>query len=125
MKNLISLLIIALLSLPQVRAAGPDNEDLVKKAMSVVDESARRANEADTTEKKISYASVLPVPDEKNVVITFTINADNRIHVVDVKGGYAFIDHYIKTSLEGKEIVTESAIPGINYIMTVKLPASV
>ena len=68
---------------------------------------------------------VIPAPDEKNVVITFTINEDNKIHVVDVKGGYAFLNHYIKSSLEGKVIKTENALPGINYVMAVKLPTSV
>lgn len=58
-------------------------------------------------------------------MITFTINEDNKIHVVDVKGGYAFLNHYIKSSLEGKVIKTENALPGINYVMAVKLPTSV
>ena len=59
------------------------------------------------------------------MVITFTIDEQNKIHIVEVQGGYAYINHYIKTSLEGKEIKTENAIPGINYVMTVKLPTSV
>lgn len=126
MKNLITLAFIFLMGFSVVKADGPSTDELMKKAISVVDEAARRSySQQDSTEaKKISYAAVMPAADEKNVVITFTINTDNKIHVVDIKGGYAFLTHYIKTSLEGQEIKTESAIPGINYVMAIKLPAS-
>jgi hypothetical protein len=106
-------------------ACEPEGEDLVKKAQSVVEEVAQRNYSGQEGEKKISYASVYPQADENNVVITFTIDEHNKIHVLRVQGGYALLNHYIKTSLEGKELKTENAIPGINYVMTVKIPASV
>ncbi len=125
MKNIFALLIIFLAGFTVAKAGGPDGEDILQKAISIIDEASRRSYSKDSADvKKISYASVLPVADEKNVVVTFTINTENKIHVVDVRGGYAFINHYIKTSLEGKEINTENAIPGINYMMAIKLPAS-
>ncbi len=107
-------------------ASNKEVDNLLDCAATVVDESVQHTyTNGQQGDKKISYASVLPAPDEKNVVITFTINEENKIHVVDVKGGYAFINHYIKSSLEGKVINTENAIPGINYVMAVKLPTSV
>ncbi|MFI5172332.1 MAG: hypothetical protein ACHQFW_08065 [Chitinophagales bacterium] len=130
MKNLFALILVFMTGFSIGKACdpnGPDGEDLLKKATSIVDEATQQSFSSCGTsaDKKISVASVLPLPDEKNVVITFTINEENKIHVVEVQGGYAFINHYIKTSLEGKEIKTENAIPGINYVMTVKLPTSV
>ncbi|MBK7441062.1 MAG: hypothetical protein IPL12_10695 [Bacteroidetes bacterium] len=126
MKKLITLLLVIFTGLSVAKACDePDNEDLVKKAAAIIDETAHQQYAKSEGEKKISTASVLPKPDEKNVVITFTIDEQNKIHVVEVQGGYAFINHYIKTSLEGKEIKTENAIPGINYMMSVKLPTSV
>lgn len=129
MKNLLVLLLVFLAGFSDGNACihdGPEGEDLLMKAISVVEETTEKSfSQSCTTEKKISIASVMPLPDEKNVVITFTIDEENKIHVVEVQGGYAFINHYIKTSLEGKVIKTENAIPGINYVMTVKLPTSV
>ena len=125
MKKLFTVLLILITSVSVTRACdGPEGENLINKATSIVDEAAKQQY-CNSGEKKISYASVLPKPDEKNVVITFNIDEQNKIHVVDVKGGYAYINHYIRTSLEGKEIKSENAIPGIDYVMTVKLPTSV
>ena len=126
MKNLIAIVFVMLTGLSVVLAGGPESDDLLNAATCVVDETAQRSySTSQSGEKKISYASAIPAPDEKNVVITFTINEHNKIHVVDVKGGYAFLNHYIKSSLEGKVIKTENALPGINYVMAVKLPTSV
>jgi len=125
MKKLIAILFLTSLGLTTVLADDECNEDLIKKAASIVDEIAQKQYSKTEGEKKISYASILPKADEKNVVITFTIDENNKIHIVEVLGGYAYINHYIKTSLEGKAIKSENAIPGINYVMTVKLPTSV
>lgn len=126
MKNLIAIIFVLLTGVSVAIAGGPECDDILKAAASAVDETVQQSyTSGHSGEKKISYASVLPAPDEKNVVITFTINEDNKIHVVEVKGGYAFINHYIKSSLEGKVIKTENALPGINYVMAVKLPTSV
>ena len=103
----------------------PDGEDLLKKASAIVEETSQRTYCGQETEKKISYASVYPKADENNVVITFTIDEQNKIHVLNVQGGNTLLNHYIKTSLEGKELKSENAIPGINYVMTVKIPTCV
>lgn len=129
MKNLFVLLLVFIAGLSIGNACiydGPGDEDLLRKALSVVEETTQQSfSNSSCADKKISVASVLPLPDDKNVVITFTIDEENKIHIVEVQGGYAFINHYIRTSLEGKVIKTESAIPGINYVMKVKLPTSV
>lgn len=127
MRKLFAFLLCFSLGFFTARAEGPtDGEDLLRKVLSVVEETAQQnAAQANVTDKRMSYASVMPQPDEKNVVITFTVNADNKIHVVNVQGGYAYINHYIKSSLEGKQINTDNAIPGINYVMTIKLPTTV
>ena len=126
MKKLITLTLVLLTGISVTFAcAGPEGEDLIRKAATIVDENAQQQYCKPEGKKEISYASVMPAADEKNVVITFTIDEQNKIHIVEVQGGYAYINHYIKTSLEGKEIKTENAIPGINYVMTVKLPTSV
>lgn len=125
MKKLFIILILTFTGLTASYGFTADGEDLIKKAAALVDEIAHQQYSNNGTEKKISYDSVIPKPDDKNVVITFTIDESNKIHIVEVLGGYAYINHYIKTSLEGKEIKTENAIPGINYVMTVKLPQSV
>lgn len=106
-------------------AVSTDGEDILRKAAMIVEETSRQQYAGQETDRKVSYEKVLPDPDEKNVIITFTIDELNRIHVVDVQGGYAYINLYIKSTLEGKSIKTESAIPGINYVMAIKLPASV
>jgi len=100
-----------------------DGEEILRKATMVAEETSRQYAGKET-ERKVSYDGVLPAPDEKNVIITFTIDELNRIHVLDVKGGYAYVTLYIKSALEGKALKTESAIPGINYMMAIKLPAS-
>ena len=105
-------------------ASGPEGEELLRKAALAVEETSQQKYSGKEAERKTSIDTLLPKPDEKNVVITFTIDELNRIHVVDVQGGYAYINLYIKSSLEGKALKTESAIPGINYVMAIKLPAS-
>jgi len=125
MKNITALLLLFFAGFVSGYACSNDGEDLVKKAQSVVEETAQRHYSQQEGEKKISYASVYPQADQNNVVITFTIDEQNKIHVLNVQGGYALLNHYIKTSLEGKELKSENAIPGINYVMTVKIPASV
>lgn len=72
---------------------------------------------------KISYDEELR--DNRAVTIVFTLDETNKIHVLHVSGGYNLVTQYIKNSLEGKEIHSENAIPGINYLMTIKLPAAV
>jgi hypothetical protein len=125
MKKVLSILFLTFISLTAVVASTANGEELIKKATAIVDESAQKQYSKTEGEKKISCGSVLPKADDKNVVITFTIDENNKIHIVEVLGGYAYINHYIKTSLEGKAIKSENAIPGINYVMTVKLPTSV
>ncbi len=125
MKNFAVILLLFFSGFASGYACDPDGEDLVKKAQACVEEAAQRKYSQQEGEKKISYASVYPKADENNVVITFTIDEQNRIHVLNVEGGYALLNHYIKTSLEGKELKSENAIPGINYVMTVKIPNSV
>ncbi len=63
--------------------------------------------------------------DDKSVTIVFTVDDKNRIHVLHVEGGYNLLTQYIMDSLEGKELKSENAIPGINYIMKVKFNDSV
>lgn len=78
------------------------------------------------TEDNQSKASYVPLPpDARSLVITFTVNEENKIHILEVRGGYAQLNQYLRNSLEGKELKSDSAIPGMNYVMTVKLPATV
>lgn len=116
-------ILILLLASQSLMAMTRDGEDLLRKAAAIVEETNRQYAGSEQ-ERKVSMATVLPEPDDKNVIITFTIDELNRIHVVDVKGGYAYVNLYIKSSLEGKAIKSDSAIPGINYVMAIKLPAS-
>ena len=125
MKNITAFLLLFFAGFASGYACSNDGEDLIKKAKAAVEETAQKTYCNQEGGKKISYASVYPQADENNVVITFTIDEQNKIHVLDVQGGYALLNHYIKTSLEGKELKSENAIPGINYVMTVKIPASV
>lgn len=120
----LTLTLIALAFTGNVFAGNPEGEDLLRKAAIVVEETSQQTYSGKETSRKVSIDTLLPDPDEKNVIITFTIDELNRIHVVDVKGGYAYINLYIKSSLEGKALKTESAIPGINYVMAIKLPTS-
>ncbi len=126
MRKLALLLLILSIGGRTVFAGGPDcdGEDLLRKAQLIVDETTRQQYSGQESERKVSIAGILPEPDANNVIITFTVDELNRIHVLDVKGGYAYINLYIKSSLEGKAIKTESALPGINYVMAIKLPAS-
>lgn len=126
MRKLTLLLLLLSIGSLSVFAAGPDcdGEDLVRKAQLIVDETAKQHYSGQETDRKASIAEILPQPDANNVIITFTVDELNKIHVLDVKGGYAYINVYIKSSLEGKAIKAESALPGIQYVMAIKLPAS-
>lgn len=124
LKNIATFLLLFLAGFVTGYACEGDGEDLIKKATSIVEETAQKSYSQEA-EKKISYASVYPQADENNVVITFTIDEENKIHILEVKGGNALLNHYIKTSLEGKELKTENSIPGMKYVMAVKIPASV
>ncbi|HMU68926.1 MAG TPA: hypothetical protein PKC38_02890 [Chitinophagales bacterium] len=123
MRKLLTILFALVLSGHFASAATADGEDLIRKATAVIDETVQHYA-AKECEKKVSVSTILPDPDKQNVIITFTIDELNRIHVVEIQGGYAYLTHYIKSSLEGQTIKSEHAIPGINYMMAIKLPAS-
>jgi hypothetical protein len=76
-----------------------------------------------TDGSKISYEP--EQNDERSVTIVFTLDEAHKIHVLHVSGGVNMVTKYIKNSLEGKVIESENAVPGINYVMTIKLPATV
>lgn len=116
-------ILILILASQSLFAVTREGEDLLRKAAAFVEEANRQCS-SNEQERKVSIVAVLPAPDDKNVIITFTIDELNRIHVVDVQGGYAYVNLYIKSSLEGKAIKSDSVIPGINYVMAIKLPAS-
>lgn len=103
---------------------GPGNDLLKNAEKSVLDATQQQTYSQGCCDGEKKLSIPVSIADERNVVITFTLDENNRIHVLDVKGGYNFLNHYIRTSLEGKEIHADNAIPGINYVMTVKLPAS-
>jgi hypothetical protein len=118
-----TLLMALLFAVQSFAHQGPGNELLKNAENSVVDATQQSSSPCNVApDSKISVQ--ISQYDARNVVITFTLDDDNKIHVLDVQGGYNFLNHYIKSSLEGKEIHADNAIPGINYVMTVKLPAS-
>lgn len=123
MRKLLTIICVMILSGQFAIAANTDGEDLIRKASVVIDETVQHYTGKEG-EKKVSISTILPDPDKQNVIITFTIDELNRIHVVEIQGGYAYITHYIKSSLEGQTIKSEHAIPGINYMMAIRLPAS-
>lgn len=92
-------------------------------AQQAVQEVVSAPYQQNPEDKKISYAD--EIKDERLVTIVFTLDDKNKIHVLRVSGGYNLVSQYIKNSLEGKEIHSDNAIPGINYVMTIKLPTSV
>ncbi|MBK6730474.1 MAG: hypothetical protein IPG60_05735 [Bacteroidetes bacterium] len=61
----------------------------------------------------------------KNITIVFTVDDLKRIHIVQISGGYNLLTEYIRKSLEGKVLESDNAVPGINYVMTVKFPSTV
>lgn len=63
--------------------------------------------------------------NERSIIIIFNVDEQKRIHIIQVGGGYNILTEYIKKSLEGKEIHSDNAVPGINYVMTIKFPSSV
>ncbi|HAE14488.1 MAG: hypothetical protein H6547_02930 [Chitinophagales bacterium] len=68
----------------------------------------------------------ITVPEStKDIVIVFTVDEGNRIHVLDISGGKNPVTDYIKRSLEGRVIGSPGAVPGINYVMTLRFPSSV
>lgn len=60
----------------------------------------------------------------KNITIVFTVDDLKRIHIVQISGGYNLLTEYIRKSLEGKVLESDNAVPGINYVMTVKFPST-
>lgn len=62
---------------------------------------------------------------KRNITIVFTVDEEKRIHVLQISGGYNLLTEYIKKSLEGKILESDNAVPGINYVMTVKFPSTV
>jgi hypothetical protein len=68
----------------------------------------------------------LSAPDQtKDIVIVFTVDELKKIHVLNVSGGYNMLTEYIRKSLEGRVLESGNAVPGINYVMTLKFPSSV
>lgn len=63
--------------------------------------------------------------DHKNIIIVFTVDDAKRIHVVQISGGYNLLTEYIRQSLEGRVLESDNAVPGINYVMTVKFPSTI
>jgi len=61
----------------------------------------------------------------KDITIVFTVNEAGEIHILDVSGGYNLLTSYIRQSLEGRLLESGKAVPGINYVMTLKFPSSV
>ncbi|MFN3939506.1 MAG: hypothetical protein ACK4IY_02890 [Chitinophagales bacterium] len=61
----------------------------------------------------------------RNITIIFTVDEEKRIHILQINGGYNLLTEYIRKSLEGKVLESENAVPGINYVMTVKFPSTV
>lgn len=63
--------------------------------------------------------------NDRSIMIIFTVDEQKKIHILQVQGGYNLLTEYIKKSLEGKEVHSDNAVPGINYVMTIKFPSSV
>ena len=61
----------------------------------------------------------------KDIIIVFTVDESKRIKVLNVSGGYNLLTSYIRQSLEGRLLESGNAVPGINYVMTLKFPSSV
>ena len=60
-----------------------------------------------------------------DIMVVFTVDEGNRIHVLDITGGHNMLTDYIRRSLEGRILRSSTAIPGINYVMTLRFPSSV
>ena len=61
----------------------------------------------------------------KDIIIVFTVDETKRIKVLNVSGGYNLLTSYIRQSLEWRLLESGNAVPGINYVMTLKFPSSV
>jgi hypothetical protein len=72
-----------------------------------------------------SKSSIGTAEATKDIVIVFTVDEQRKIHVLNVSGGYNLLTDYIKKSLEGRIVDSAKALPGINYVMTLKFPSSV
>lgn len=70
-------------------------------------------------------SSVSGAEATKDIIIVFTVDEQRKIHVLNVSGGYNILTDYIKKSLEGRIVDSAKALPGINYVMTLKFPSSV
>ncbi|MBC8047847.1 MAG: hypothetical protein H7Y00_13700 [Fimbriimonadaceae bacterium] len=122
MKSL-SVTLLILVSFTCGYVFGCENNPILAIAQQTVQEVVPGPYMQNPDEVQISYADELK--DERTVTVVFTLDDNNKIHVLHISGGYNLVTQYIKTSLEGKEIHSDSTIPGINYVMTIKLPASV
>ncbi len=61
----------------------------------------------------------------KDITIVFTVDEGGMIHILDVSGGYNILTSYIRKSLEGRLLQSGNAVPGVNYVMTLRFPSSV
>ncbi|MFN0275894.1 MAG: hypothetical protein ACKVPJ_09125 [Chitinophagales bacterium] len=124
--KILTVLLLSLLSFTSGYVLACTEEVLVGDPQSTSQpqkESVSAPFQQNPGDDKLSYED--EIKQERTVTIVFTLDEQNKIHVLHVSGGVNLVTKYIRNSLEGKEIHSENAVPGINYVMTIKLPASV
>lgn len=92
------------------------------------DNSKQQQNNSSNSKEELSLKIPLDKSSDavnKNITIVFTVDELKRIHIVQISGGYNLLTEYIRKSLEGKVLESDNAVPGINYVMTVKFPSTV
>lgn len=122
----VTVLLFCLLSFTSGYVLACSHEDpatQVQNAPQAQKENVTAPLQQNGEDEKISYKD--EIKEERTVTIVFTLDEANKIHVLHVSGGVNLVTKYIRNSLEGKEIRSENAVPGINYVMTIKLPATV
>lgn len=94
-------------------------------AKQILKQQNPQTSEPDLQNSVSFPAKLLESEEQRNITIIFTVDEAKRIHILQISGGYNLLTDYIRKSLEGKVLESENAVPGINYVMTVKFPSTV